>query len=310
MHRHFDIPVLDILLMVLGPPLLGAAIGLLLSLGRRRPGRAALGGLAGATAGAWAGLACYRSVFLPVGRDLLIFDACVLGGLLLGAVPLAWLLAGPKAAAAGERVSVRTPTYRSGWIVVIAGLLLACVGFFPYQMGSEASAHMPVSDEVKDAGILLMLGGLGTVVLGLLWARRQRETGSGYPYNWILPLAVATCLLSYFVIWPWWRDRHDASIVDALLADLAIASKEIDQAMAAAPEPPGLADVERLQQLNTKSGELMRRIAGLKEMPLLLKEDRYRQFQEGVNRYFDAVIRMQKRMEKMERKKERPRRAD
>ncbi len=301
MHRDFDIPVLDVILMVLGPPLFGTAIGLLLSLRRRRPGRAAIGGLAGASAGAWAGLACYRALILPVGRDLLIFNACVLGGLLLAAIPLGWVLAGPRTASASGGVSGHPPACRAGCLAAIAGVVLSCAGFFPYQMGSEASAHMPVSPEVKDAGILLILGGMGTLVLGLFWLRRQRETGSGYPYNVIFPAAVATCLLSYFVVWPWLRDRHDSGILDALLADMATASKEIHQAIAAAPEPPGLADVERMQQLNHKSRQLMGRIVGVKHMPPL-KEDRDAQFQEAVNRFYESVIRMDEKLEQMQKR--------
>ena len=89
---------LDAVLMVFGPPLLGCAVGLLLSLNRRRPGLAAMGGLVGGTAGAWVGLVFYRSQIMYRDGDFGFFDACVLAGFLLGAIPVGWCLAGSKVA--------------------------------------------------------------------------------------------------------------------------------------------------------------------------------------------------------------------
>jgi len=85
---------LELILVVLGPPMLGSVLGLLLGLARGRPGRGALGGLVGGTAGAWVGVVLYRSVVLPKGPDLLFFTAFVLMGLLLGALPLGCYAAG------------------------------------------------------------------------------------------------------------------------------------------------------------------------------------------------------------------------
>ena len=85
---------LELILVVLGPPMLGSVLGLLLGLAGR-PSRGALGGLVGGTAGAGVGVVLYRSVVLPNGPDLLFFTAFVLMGLLLGALPLGCFAAGP-----------------------------------------------------------------------------------------------------------------------------------------------------------------------------------------------------------------------
>jgi hypothetical protein len=166
MHRDFEIAILDVVLMALGPPLLGTALGLLASWTRSRPVRAALGGLAGGTAGAWVGLAIYRLAILPTARDHNIFQALVLGGLLLGALPAAWLLAGPAQ-------PTRARPYLAGCSLAIVGVLISCVGLIPYQLGSENSSFIPVSEENKDLGIVGMLAGLAILVAGLLWVRLE-----------------------------------------------------------------------------------------------------------------------------------------
>lgn len=172
MHRDFEIAVLDVVLMSLGPPLLGAALALLIARNRCRPGRALVVGVGGATLGAWIGVAFYRLTILPIGRDLGIFEAIVLACVLLGAVPAAWLLAGPALPATKQQ----RPRHL-GCAVALGGILLACLGFFPFHLGSERSAFIPVSEETKDAGIFVLLGGLGVVVLGLallVWLRSPR----------------------------------------------------------------------------------------------------------------------------------------
>ncbi len=166
MHRDFDIAILDVVLMALGPPLLGAALGLLVSWTRSKPMRAALGGTAGGTVGAWIGLAIYRLAMLPTARDHNIFEALVLGGLLLGALPAAWLLAGPAQ-------PTRTRPILAGCSLAIVGVLISCLGLIPYQLGSERSSFLPVSEENKDMGIIVLLAGLAVLVAGLLWLRRQ-----------------------------------------------------------------------------------------------------------------------------------------
>lgn len=166
MHRDFDIAVFDVVLMVVGPPLLGAALGTLVSWSRARPVAAALGGMAGGTLGAWIGLAIYRLAILPNGRDHLIFEALLLGGLLVAAVPAAWFLAGQARATA-------TRLHLAGIALVMAGVLLSCLGWIPYQMGSEFSSFMPVSEETKDLGIIVLLVGLTVLVAGLLWVRTR-----------------------------------------------------------------------------------------------------------------------------------------
>jgi hypothetical protein len=175
MHRDDYTPI-DVLLMTFGPPLFGAVVGLVAGLWRQRPARAALGGLAGGTAGAWAGLALYRTTILPEGRDLIIFEACVLTGLLVGSIPLGWLLAGRKLPAGEVRFLRRLGGVGGG--LAISGILLSCMGFFPFQLGSEASANIPVPPDVKYLGIYGMLAGLALLAAGVAWMRAERKERS------------------------------------------------------------------------------------------------------------------------------------
>jgi hypothetical protein len=167
-----DYALIDVVLMTLGPLLLGAVVGLVAGLWRQRPVRAALGGLAGGTAGAWTGLALYRTTILPVGRDFLTFEACVLTGLLAGSIPLAWLLAGRKMPAGEVRFLRRLSGVGGG--LAISGILLSCMGFFPFQLGSEASADISVPPDVKNLGIYGMLAGLALLAAGVAWMRTER----------------------------------------------------------------------------------------------------------------------------------------
>jgi len=123
MH-HGEFAILDWILLALGPPMLGSGIGLLLGMARGRPGRAAIAGLAGGAAGAWAGVILYCVAVLPSVHDPVIFTACVLVGFFLGAIPLGFLLAGPPDPA-------RTPPFKpaSGALrVVLGGLLGVLIG--------------------------------------------------------------------------------------------------------------------------------------------------------------------------------------
>ena len=174
MHRDVFVGELatpDLILMLLGPPLFGCAIGLLLSLARRRPGLAAVGGLAGGTIGAWNGVVVYRWLDIA---DLWIFEACVLGGILLGAVPLGLFMAGPKKAAGGGGSTGKPIPYGTGCGVAIAGLLLSWVGNVLHSFASEPSSFIPVDESVKVVGVAAILGGMVVLVLGLLGVRRTR----------------------------------------------------------------------------------------------------------------------------------------
>jgi hypothetical protein len=175
MHRDVlagEPDVRDLILLVLGPPLFGCAIGLLLSLARRQPGLAATGGSVGGTIGAWAGVVVYLCIDIA---DLAIFEACVLGGLLLGATPPAWLLAGPKVAAASETGSIAKPIYGIGCGVAIAGVLLSCAGNFLHWLASEPSAFIPIDDSVKTVGVVGILAGMVALILGLVSVRKTME---------------------------------------------------------------------------------------------------------------------------------------
>ena len=173
-----DLSVLDWILLALGPPLVGAAVGLFVSRTRCWPGRAVIGALAGGTAGAWVGVLLYRAI--SPGRDFAIFGACVLGGLLLGALPLGWLLAGPKTAAGrggpGRGGPIDQPRPRRG--MAIAGSLLLFVGLFLFGLASEPSAFIPIDENVKILGILGIFGGIGALMLGV-----RREGAGGMRYS-------------------------------------------------------------------------------------------------------------------------------
>jgi hypothetical protein len=175
-----ELVVPDLILMVLGPPLFGCAIGLLLSLARRQPGLAVIGGMAGGTVGAWAGVAVYRWMNIA---DEALFDACVLGGLLLGAIPLVWLMAGPKATAAGGGVSIGKPIYGVGCGVAIAGVLLSCVGNVLHSLASPPFSIIRLDENFKIVGVFVILSGMVTLVLGLLGVRRTREKETGAKSN-------------------------------------------------------------------------------------------------------------------------------
>jgi hypothetical protein len=135
------------------------------------PGLAAIAGMAGGTVGAWAGVAVYRWVNVA---DEAIFDACVLGGLLLGAIPLGWLMAGQKATAAGGGGSVGKPIYGIGCGVAIAGALLSCSGNVLHSLASPPFGFVRLDENFKVVGVFVILGGLVALVLGLLGVRRTR----------------------------------------------------------------------------------------------------------------------------------------
>jgi hypothetical protein len=157
-------------LMLLAPPLAGCVIGLLLSLARRRPGRAAIGGSAGGIIGAWLGVALYRWVMneLIGGRDINIFAAITIGCFLLGAIPLGWCLSGQKIVTAG---SIGGP----GCGLAIGCCVLTAVGVFLYGLASERSALIPIDESVKYVGIACILCGAATLAIALAWMRGVRS---------------------------------------------------------------------------------------------------------------------------------------
>jgi anti-sigma B factor antagonist len=164
----------DWILMLVAPPLAGCAIGLLMTRARRQPGLAAIGAAVSGTAGAWLGVALYRWAVDAIigGRDRGILVAIVLGGSLLGAMPLSWILSGP-------RRLVTRPADRTGCGLAIAGGGVSAVGVFLYMLASERSAFIPIDESVKYLGLTGILGGMLTLVIAL-WraesnARRRPE---------------------------------------------------------------------------------------------------------------------------------------
>jgi len=162
----------DWILMLLAPPVVGAAIGLLVSLWRRSAGMAALGGAVGGTLGAWLAVAIYRWVvdqFIG-GRDINIFSIIMFSCFFLGSIPLAWFASGPEMPlSAGQPRIARTG----------CGFLLACgfvvlIGVLLYGVACEPSAFMPIDESVKYLAIAFILGGAATLAGGLAWTRRSR----------------------------------------------------------------------------------------------------------------------------------------
>ena len=87
---------LELLVVLIAPPLVGWVIGLLVGLRRNRPWRGGVGGLVGGTIGAWVGVLIYRLVILPGGADLGYFTGLISLGFFLTALPVAWYVARPS----------------------------------------------------------------------------------------------------------------------------------------------------------------------------------------------------------------------
>lgn len=159
---------IDWVFMMVAPPLVGCSIGLLLSANRRRPGLAALGGMAGGTAGAWLGVGVYRWLMMIEvigGRDNHIFAGITMGCFLAVAAGVSWMLSGPRRLETGVGVA------RFG-LASACGLIIF-VGVAIYLAASEPSSHFPMGAGVKYSGIFTILGGAGTLVAGLLWLRSK-----------------------------------------------------------------------------------------------------------------------------------------
>jgi hypothetical protein len=162
---------IDWVFMMVAPPLVGCAIGLLISANRRQPVLAALGGIAGGTAGAWLGIGVYRWLMDEVigGRDNGIFAAITISCFFLGAIGLSWMLSGQRRDVAPHRRSLGA---------VGIGLTIACafitfVGVSIYLAASEPSAHLPMGVGVKYFGIITIVGGASSLIAGLVWLRSK-----------------------------------------------------------------------------------------------------------------------------------------
>jgi hypothetical protein len=83
-------------------------------------------------------------------------------------------------------------------------------------------------------------------------------------FSWTVPVIVAVCLISYFLVWPGFGDREDTHASDALIADMKTAGDEIDKVIAEVPEQPNKADlqrsIQRFAELNKKTQELVPRM--------------------------------------------------
>jgi hypothetical protein len=147
---------LDVILMMLVPPQLGLAVGLLVGLVRRRLGQAAIGGSIGGTVGAWAGLLLYRSAVLPEVSDPVIFQWSLFAGLFLGSVPLAWLWAGTPDASA--KVSP----------CAVLSLVSSDLGYVGALVFIVSVAGMPQDESGLGPGLGLLCIGFPSGVLCLL----------------------------------------------------------------------------------------------------------------------------------------------
>jgi hypothetical protein len=163
--------------MLLAPPLAGAALGLLVSIRRRRPGSAALVGIVAGTAAAWLGVAVYRLVMEQIigGRDIGIFAVIVLGCFFLCTAPLAWLVGGSQAADGQVSVDAGPRVTMLGCGFVMACSFVTLLGVWIYAAACEPSAFIPLGVEVKYTGIAFILSGTATLAVGLAWIRRHRR---------------------------------------------------------------------------------------------------------------------------------------
>lgn len=57
-------------------------------------------------------------------------------------------------------------------------------------------------------------------------------------YSWVPPVVVAATLVTYFYLWPWYRDRPARAAADALIAELDEHAGEFEQQATALPEVP------------------------------------------------------------------------
>jgi hypothetical protein len=159
--REFGLP--DWILMLFGPPLVGAAIGLGLGRARSPLGLTIIASSVGGAVGAWLGVVLYRLVMATIfgGRDLLIFAAIWIGSFLLGAIASGLAVSGPRFSAA-ETVKAGGCGFSAAcWLMIVFGVYL-------YLIASEPNAFMPVDWRVQHVGIVCILGGAGIFLLGLL----------------------------------------------------------------------------------------------------------------------------------------------
>lgn len=163
---EFGVP--DWILMTLAPPVVGAAIGLLIGLRRTHFAAAGFGGALGGTLGAWLGVLIYRIIMDQVigGRDMIVFAVCVDGLFVPATVVLAWILRGAPASS--------RPMGLLGCQFLAACAFAILLGTWMYAIACEPSAFIPIDESVKYFGIAAILGGAGTLAGGLCWMRGKR----------------------------------------------------------------------------------------------------------------------------------------
>lgn len=118
-------------------------------------------------------------------------------------------------------------------------------------------------------------------------------------FNWLIPVLVTTCLVGYFLVLPWYRDKGNAKVVETLTADLDTATKAINDTIAAIPEQWGVADLERMTQLSKTGRDLIERT---REIAPTLKGETGKLFLEAQERYRKAMDRRGEKINAMESK--------
>src|SRR5262249_7937556 len=125
---------------------------------------------------------------------------------------------------------------------------------------------------------------------------------------WIVLIVVLACIVGFSGLGPWadeqrpnpdTPDDRDVESITALIADLGAATKEIDEAIAAMPEIPRPADLDRMQELNTKLRALTARI---REAAPKLKGELGVRFLQAQERYDEATTRIAAKLDEMQRK--------
>lgn len=165
------------LFILLASPVVGAAIGLLFGLWRTRPAVPAISAAIGGAAGTWLGVLFYQWLEETHigGRDKAILSACALGGFLLGAV-LFGAVSTFLATSSHDHRSAGLPLGCTGCGFVLGCVLVTLFGAFLFMLASERSAHIPIDPDVKYLGLACILGGAGTLVIGLSILRARAKS--------------------------------------------------------------------------------------------------------------------------------------
>lgn len=118
-------------------------------------------------------------------------------------------------------------------------------------------------------------------------------------FSWIVPVVVVTTLVSYFYIWPWYRDRENSVAIDALFADLSKSTDEIKMSIDSMSDTPESKNLDRLSELNQATRPLIER---MREAIPKSKGDQRQRLLDAQSQYQKQTLRIGEKIGELQRK--------